>query len=261
MARINKFSLAKSTTKKQKPKFKRILSYFLLGQLFLIILLAVGYFTPVINCNLTQENCNYSICIINDGMHINIVLPAKNDLVNWEEFINVSDLGKDAIANYKYLAFGWGDRDFYIQTPTLAELNLITASKALFLPTPSTILVQGFSELPQNRETKCVKVTKTDYLQLTQFIQNTFQLNSQNQPIRITNGHSSNSVFYAANGNYSIIKTCNNWVAEALIKANVDTPLWAGLSSSVMLHFRRSCQCGINDEKSLIPNYSGGIVR
>lgn len=258
---LNKSYLTKSTTKKQKHKIKRIFSYLLLGKLFLIILLVVGYFTPVINCNTTQEKCNYSICIINDGMHINIVIPVKNDLVNWEEFINISDLGKDAIANYKYLTFGWGDRDFYIQTPTLAEFNLITASKALFLPTPSTILVQGFSEIPRYQETKCVKVTQTDYLQLIQFIQKTFQLNSQNEPIRIANGHSSNSGFYAANGNYSIGKTCNNWVAEALKKANVDTPLWAGLSSAVMLHFKRTCECNLVDEKTLLRNYSGGIVK
>lgn len=261
MTIFNKNPLTKSTTQKKKSRLKRLFYYSLLGKLSLLTLLAIGYFTPAINCNITQEKCNFSVCIINDGMHTNIVLPVQNNLVDWREFINIAAIGQDATANYKYLTFGWGDRDFYIQTPTLAELNLVTAVKALFLPTPSTILVQGFANIPQDRDLKCVKVTRTNYLKLTQFIQNTFQLNSQNQPIRIANGHSSNSGFYAANGNYSIVKTCNNWVAEALIKANVDTPLWAGLSSSVMLHFNRSCQCSLGNEKTLLPNYSGGIVK
>ncbi|MFB2934147.1 DUF2459 domain-containing protein [Aerosakkonemataceae cyanobacterium BLCC-F154] len=261
MTIFNNNSLAKSTIQKKKPRLKRIFYYSLLGKLSLLTLLAIGYFTPVINCNITQEKCNFSVCIINDGMHTNIVLPVSNEIVDWREFINISDIGKDTSANYKYLTFGWGDRDFYIQTPTLAELNLVTAIKALFLPTPSTILVQGFAEIPRNREVKCVKVTRKDYLELTQFIQNTFQLNPQNQPIRIANGHLSSSGFYAANGNYSILKTCNDWTAEALRKASVDTPLWAGLSSAVMLHFSRTCECSISDEKALFRDYSGGIVK
>lgn len=258
---FNKNFLAKSTIGNKKARLKRVFYYFLFSNLSLLTLLAIGYFTPVINCNLTQAKCDFSVCVINDGMHTNIVLPVRNNLVDWSDFISISAIGKDATANYKYLTFGWGDRDFYIQTPTLAQLNLITAFKALFLPTPSTILVQGLSELPQNRETKCVKVTKTDYLKLTQFIQNTFQFHSQNQPIKIANGHLSSSGFYAANGSYSILRTCNNWAAEALGKANVDTPLWAGLSSSVMLHFGRSCECSTSYEKSLLRDYSGGIVK
>ncbi|MFB2837666.1 DUF2459 domain-containing protein [Floridanema evergladense] len=235
--------MVKLTTGNKKLQFKKVFYYFLLAKISLLSLLAIGYFTPVVNCNVTQAKCEFPVCIINDGMHVNIVLPVRNNLVDWQEFINVSAIGKDATANYKYLTFGWGDRDFYIQTPTLAEFNLITAAKALFLPTPSTILVQGFADIPRNPELKCAKVTKTDYLQLTQFIQNTFQFNSQNQPIRIANGFLSSSGFYAANGSYSILKTCNNWAAEALQQAGIDTPLWAGLSSAVMLHFGTSCKC------------------
>lgn len=261
MSIFNKNFLIKLNATIQKPILKKVFYYFIICQISLVILLLIGYFTPVVNCHTTNEKCQFPVCIIDDGMHINIVLLANNNIVDWGKFINISTIGKDDKGNYKHLTFGWGDRDFYIQTPTLAELNLITAFKALFLPTPSTILVQGFSEIPQNQETKCVEVTQTDYLQLTQFIQKTFQVNSQNEPIRIANGHSSNSGFYAANGNYSILKTCNNWVAEALRKANVDTPLWAGLSSAVMLHFQRTCECSLRDEKTLLHNYSGGIVK
>lgn len=261
MPTFNKQFIFKLITQKKKALFKKVCYYALSCKILLIVLLIIGYFTPVINCKNTQEKCDFLVCINNDGMHTNIVLPVKNKIIDWNQFINISMIGKNRTDNYKYLTFGWGDRDFYIQTPTFAELNIVTAFKALFLPTPSTILVQGFSHIPQNRETKCVKVTKTDYLQLTQFIQNTFEFNSQNQPIIIADGHLFSSGFYAAKGSYSILRTCNNWTAEALRKANVDTPLWAGLSSSVMLHFGRSCECSIRDEKSLLRNYSGGIVK
>jgi uncharacterized protein (TIGR02117 family) len=230
---------------RKKSPIKRILYYCLVAIALFFILLAIGYFTPIRSCNVTAEKCEFPVCIDHDQMHTNIVVPSQNQIVDWSQFISFPDIGRDAVANYKYLTFGWGDRDFYIQTPTFADLNLITAFKALFLPTPSTLLVQGFAELPANRANKCVKVTQTEYLQLTHFIQKTFKLNSQGKPIRIANGSLLSSGFYEANGTYSILRTCNDWTAEGLRKANVDTPLWAGLSSAVVLHFRRTCECGL----------------
>jgi uncharacterized protein (TIGR02117 family) len=233
---------------KKKSSIKRIIYYCLLAIASFFTLLAIGYFTPITSCNITPEKCAVTICIDQDGMlHTNILVPSQNQIVDWSQFISFPDIGKDPIANYKYLTFGWGDRDFYIQTPTFADLNVITALRALFLPTPSTILVQAFTELPPHRADKCVKVTQTEYLQLTNFIQNTFKLNPQGKPIRIADGYLRSSGFYEAYGNYSIFRTCNNWTAEGLRKANVDTPLWAGLSSAVMLHFGRTCECRISD--------------
>jgi len=233
----------KPKVKGQPLRIKKICYYFLFLNLSFFIFLTIGYFTPLKTCHGNAEKCNFTLCVAEDGMHTNIVLPVKNKIVDWHKLITIADLGKDRVNNYKYLAFGWGDRDFYIQTPTLADLNLVTAFKALFLPTPSTILVQGLPEIPKNTQNKCVNVGKTDYLKLTQFLKNTFELNPEGNPIKIANGHSSNSGFYQAKGSYSILRNCNNWTAEALRKANVDTPLWAGLSSAIMLHFGRSCAC------------------
>lgn len=134
-----------------------------------------------------------------------------------------------------------GDRDFYLSTPTLADIKLSTTFKALFLPTPSVLDVKGYQTLPNNLEVKCVKVTEFEYLQLINYIQATFKIDTKGKINRIANGHTDNAGFYTAVGDYSILRSCNSWTEEALRTANVNTPLWDGLSFAIMLHLRNNC--------------------
>jgi hypothetical protein len=70
------------------------------------------------------------------------------------------------------LSFGWGDRAFILETSTSAIINPVTAFKALFIATPSTVQVQNYLVFPQSIETKCVKISGANYLRLVNFIKN-----------------------------------------------------------------------------------------
>ncbi|BAZ01407.1 hypothetical protein NIES37_54070 [Tolypothrix tenuis PCC 7101] len=129
-----------------------------------------------------------------------------------------------------------------MSTVTVADLRLSTIFKALFLPTPSVIYVKGYQLIPKSLKVKCIKLDKNNYLNLIQFIQSTFQLDAQGKVVRIGDGHTNNAGFYDAVGSYSIIRNCNNWTGEALRKADVNTPLWDGLSSAIIWHLRSSCE-------------------
>ncbi|OUL32703.1 hypothetical protein BV372_18595 [Nostoc sp. T09] len=188
-----------------------------------------------------KENCNLVICISNTGIHSNIIVPTKNYVFDWHKYISVERIGIENFNDYNYLSFGWGDRDFYMSTPSVADLRLSTTFRALFLPTPSVIYVQGYQLIPDYLEVKCIKVNKNHYLELIKFIQATFKVNNQGRVIRIGNGHTANAGFYDALGSYSILRNCNTWAAEALRKADVNTPLWDGLSTAIMLHLRSDC--------------------
>ncbi|MFB2972470.1 TIGR02117 family protein [Aerosakkonema sp. BLCC-F183] len=233
----------KSAPRRKISSLKKICRYFLFSSLTTFALLTITYFTPTKWCNYSQNTCHYTICVSNTGIHTNIVVPVKNDTFDWSEHISIKDIGSDAIANYNYLSFGWGDKAFYMSTPTLADLNIVTTFNALFLPTPSAMHVQKHQVLPNNIEIKCVRVSRNNYLNLMQFINDTFQQDAQGQKIRIPQSHSSYSSFYEAKGSYSIVRNCNNWTAEGLAKANVNTPLWSGLSSAIAFHLKNSCEC------------------
>jgi uncharacterized protein (TIGR02117 family) len=203
--------------------------------------LTIGILTPRQIGNYPKKSCNIQICVSNTGIHSNIILPLKNNIFDWQNYLSIDEIGTDTIHNYNYLSFGWGDRDFYLSTPTLADFKLSTTFRALFLPTPSVLYLKGYEALPNYVEVKCVKVTEFEYLQLINYIQATFQIDTKAKIIRIANGHTDNAGFYAAVGDYSILRNCNSWTGEALRTANVNTPLWDGLSSAIMLHLRNSC--------------------
>jgi hypothetical protein len=94
-----------------------------------------------------------------------------------------------------------------------------------------------------NEQLKCLRLGRTDYLSLMGFINNTFQLSPDGSKQRIGSGQDRESSFFAANGSYSILNTCNSWTADGLRAANVNTPLWGGLATPVMQQLRNGCEC------------------
>jgi uncharacterized protein (TIGR02117 family) len=205
--------------------------------------LTIGYLTPRKWGNYSQTDCAIPIYISNQGIHTDIIVPVKNEFFNWNQYLRLSEIGRDSNYEYQYLSFGWGDRAFMLETPTSATINPVTAFNALFLPTPSTVQVQGYRVLPQNKETKCVKISGSNYLKIVKFIKSSFQLDAGGNKIKISYGYHNSDSFYEANGSYSILRSCNDWTAEALRKADVNTPLWSTLSSAIMFHLNSGSKC------------------
>jgi uncharacterized protein (TIGR02117 family) len=200
-------------------------------------LLAIGYFTP--RKWDAPQTCNrpYQIYVEGDQMHVNLILPVQSQAHDWNQFLPIQTIGRDQQKPYRYLKFGWGDRDFYMNTPNWSEVKITNVLRALFMPrNPTALYVEGFTDLPQEKgvEIKCVGVSQKEYLQMVDFIQNSFQRDPKGAPIRIQDGAGDTSGFYEATGYYSVLKTCNTWAANGLRAANINTPLWSGLASSVM---------------------------
>ena len=221
-------------------RFSRYFSYAVLSSL---ALLAICALIPRKWSYYPKTDCDLKICIANTGIHSNIIVPTENNVFDWHKYLSIDAITIEPAKDYNYLSFGWGDRDFYMLTPTLANVKFSTTFKALFFPNNQSVLyVQGYQEIPDNLDVKCVKVSKTDYLHLIEFIQATFQVDAKGRIIRIGNGHTANAGFYAAVGSYSILRDCNSWTAEGLRKADVNTPLWDGLSSAIMWQLRSGCE-------------------
>jgi uncharacterized protein (TIGR02117 family) len=197
---------------------------FIVAILCFATLLAIGYLTPRKWGSYSQTNCTIPIYISNQGIHTKIIVPVENEYFNWNQYLPLTAIGRDANSGYKYLSFGWGDRAFMLETPTSESLNPIIVFKALFLPTPSTLQVEGYQIFPRNIETKCVKISGGNYRRMVNFIKDSFQLDAAGNRMKISYGYHNSDSFYEAQGNYSILRTCNDWTAEALRQADVNTP-------------------------------------
>ena len=222
---------------------KLICSVFIVNLGLVAVLAAIGYLTPRKSGQSSQKTCTVTVQVSNQGIHTEIIVPVKNQYFNWSQYLALTQIGRDADREYKYLSFGWGDRAFMLENSMSGTINPVIAFNALFLPTPSTLHVQGYRIFPQNPETKSVKISGENYLKMVKFIKNSFQLDPTGNKIKISYGYSNSDSFYEAADSYSILRTCNDWTAEALRKAEVNTPLWSTLSSSIMFHLNSGCEC------------------
>ena len=210
------------------------------------ITLTIGYFTPRKlwnnNCDFSLINKDIKIYIYNTGIHTDILVPVKNKTWDWQEHLNIKSIAHPSFS-INYLAFGFGDRAYFLETYSGTSLPIKTTFKALFLPTPSAIRVLAYQNIPQQYQIKCVMISTYNYFKLMEFINNSFQFDAQGNRINLTIDPNYGGGFYAAKDTYSILRSCNDWTGEALRLAGVNTPLWSGLSSSIMYHLKNGCKC------------------
>jgi len=181
-------------------------------------------------------NSPYSVYLVADTMHVDLVLPVENSAFDWRSVVKLETIGREKRNDYRYLKFGWGDRDFYMNTPSLDKIQLPRLVRTLFAPgNPTAIHINGYQDVPiqAGYQTKCVGLTQTQYLKLVDYVRRSFRGGKID---RIQDGFVDAAGFYEATGFYSIAYTCNDWVAGALNAADVTTPLWPGLSGPVMKH-------------------------
>lgn len=209
-------------------------------------LLAIAAVTPRKWTFSQTEPCEFTIYLTSDGLHTNFIVPLATTVYRWPDHLNLETVGGTPATTYRYLQFGWGDRRFYMETPSWDQVKPTDALRALFYwHNDSAIFVKGHPQVPQyaNEQLKCLRLGKTDFLALMNFINGTFQVAADGKKQRLGSGQDRESSFYAAIGYYSILKTCNSWTADGLRSANVNTPLWAGLATPIMQQLRNGCEC------------------
>ncbi|NEP43811.1 MAG: DUF2459 domain-containing protein [Okeania sp. SIO2H7] len=224
--------------RKSCSKILRLVALFLAS---LVACLILGYFTPTQWGNYSNRNGAIAIYVYNSGIHTDILVPVKTPLWNWQEPIDLKSIAADT-DSIEYLAFGFGDRSYFLETSGGELPKISTTFNALFLPTPPAMRVLLYRDIPQNfTDIKCVVISNYNYLNLVKFIDNSFKTNSQNNKNIINKLPNYRGGFYEAKGTYSILRACNDWTAEALRIAEVNTPVWSGLSSAIIWHLKSNC--------------------
>jgi uncharacterized protein (TIGR02117 family) len=217
--------------------FRRLALFFI----SIVVVLAIGYLTPTQWGNYSERNGDIPIYVYNSGIHTDLVVPVKTPLWNWQQSINLKSIAAD-INSLKYLGFGFGDRSYFLETSRGATPKFSTIFNALFLPTPPAMRAIAYRNIPQKYSNiKCLKISKFNYLNLVNFLENSFQLDPKNRKNLIEKIPNYWGGYYEARGTYSILRSCNDWTAEALRIAEINTPIWSSLSSAIMWHLKSNC--------------------
>lgn len=200
------------------------------------LVLLLGTLIPV-NPSFKPVVDGFDLYIHTNGMHATFIIPAKNDAFDWSPII-LPELF-EAKGPDTYLGFGWGDQAIYLDIVEWNELTVGLAFRTLFLPTPSVMHVDAYSELPTTNILH-TRVSKSKYINLCAFIHQTFALDEAKQVKMIPGrGYTRNDQFYEAVGKYHAFNTCNTWAQTALKRIGVRTASWTNIDRSIFYQFKK----------------------
>ncbi len=207
-------------------------------ELFLLVIslyVSLVFILSEIRVNASQQANDKTIpvYILSTGVHTDIILPLKNRLQNWSDFTSPSDAPKQL--NYNKVGFGWGDKGFYLETPTWSDLKFSTAIKAMFGLSNTAMHVTFHNKIHESKMCKKIFVTERQYENLCKEIKASF---AEEQPKVIANqSYGENDCFYNALGTYSLFKTCNTWTNLTLKKAGIKASLWTPYDKAVLINY------------------------
>ncbi len=184
------------------------------------------------------EGSDVSIYILTNGVHTDFVVPARSALIDWTRKVPYANtLAGDT--SKPYLAMGWGDKGFYLETPTWADLKASVAFKAATGLNTTAIHATYHSAMRVGDSCRKIQLTTGQYQRLIRYIEQSFQEDRQGRFIHIpTNANYGDSdAFYEAKGSYSMFSTCNEWVNKGLKATGLKSCLWTPFDTGLFLLF------------------------
>ena len=185
------------------------------------------------------------VVLVSNGYHTGLALPRRA----LAEF--ASALGYPALiavtqrfADFDWVEFGWGDRAFYQSVPTVADISLLVALRALFSPGNTSVLhVVGISGHPAHVFTAAelvrIPLTGRGFDRMLATLDATFVPPQGGALPDLGRGLYGPSLFYPANGSFSVFKVCNHWIADLLGAAGLpQAPVLATLPSGLIFYLR-----------------------
>ena len=212
--------------------------------LALALLLAIpfAYLNAALLLGLVPANAFWSeaeegvpIYIRTNGVHTWIVMPKVSPIMDWRPYAPGEHLADPRWGAASHVAIGYGNRQFYLDTPTWADLSPATAFWAIAGTGPTLLHVEHIHDPHVDDITRRIVLRPEEYRRLADYIARRFVLGPDGRPIPlIGRGYGPSDIFYEANGGYSFVMTCNEWTGRALRHAGIRTGLWTPLEPSIM---------------------------
>lgn len=213
----------------------------MIRRLFLVLLAAplvylcagaVGGAIPR-NPGWTEPDDGITIFVASNGVHSGVLLPAVTPDMDWRRIVSPAHLPDPRSAG-NWLWFGWGDRDFYMNTPQWRDVSPRTVLRAAIGSGATLVHVDHLAQ-PFD-DARPVRLSRAQYRKLVAGLRDSFQLTPDGTatPIR---GYGPWDVFYAGRGRYNALNTCNSWTGRLLADAGVRIGAWTPFSATVMQWF------------------------
>lgn len=184
------------------------------GVLLCLLLLAPpGHASAEWECKAPPPSCR-PVFIVHSAWHAAIVL-RKDDIAS-EVVAELIDF-----SSAQFIEFSWGDKD-YFPNP---DAGVFAGLKAAFWSSGSVVHVVGLSGDWQAFYAGAaiieLRLMPAAYERLLDFVSKTFSRPAPGYRAQAYPGLFAHSYFYPATRRFSLLRTCNGWVAEALESAGL----------------------------------------
>lgn len=195
----------------------------------------IGSFVPV-NAGWSEPDDGVTIYLADNGIHTDIVMPVQAEGLDWTTFISPGDSGTLFEVAPDWVAFGAGEEQVYLETPTWWDIRPKTIWSAL--TGGNRVLHVDWVGEPSYAARE-IRLRPEEFRRLWAAIRADFDRGSDGRPVRIDHpGYGCCDSFYRAGGRFSAIQTCNSWVAEKLRQAGVETSLWPPFTDGLLWRYR-----------------------
>jgi len=178
-----------------------------------------------------------TIFVETNGIHTWIVMPIVNAEMDWRPMAPAAHVRAPGLGG-DHIAVGYGDRDFYLNTPQWSDLTVGRALGAAFGTGASLVHVYHEPQPAADAEHRPILLTPAQYRRLTAYVAASFERDGNGATVPlIGRGYGPTDVFYEARGRYNLFYTCNEWAGGALRAAGVRIGVWTPFTQAVMQRF------------------------
>jgi uncharacterized protein (TIGR02117 family) len=171
-----------------------------------------------------------------NGVHVDIVMPAKAQGLDWRPYFPVRDFA-DPPAAPRWFGFGAGERRVYLETPTWLDMSPRTLWAAI--AGGERVLHVDRTVVP-GEDLVAIRLRPEEYRRLWAAVRAQFVLSQSGRPQRLPfRGYGPDDAFYRARGKANVVNTCNQWVADQLRLAGVKVSAWAPFPLGVRWRYRQ----------------------
>lgn len=209
----------------------------------LVLYVLAGWLLPYIGVNKDAGQKGpeeMSIYIKSNGVHTDIVVPVRDQVIDWSRTVRY-DFTDAKDSTLSWLAFGWGDKGFYLQTPQWSDLKFSVAFKAMFHLSSSAMHLTFYKTMQTGEKCKEIRISREEYRKLVHFLRESFIYDARGNIIQIpstNDGYGADDVFFEAKGAYDLFHTCNTWANNALKACDQRACLWTPLDKGIFYQYR-----------------------
>ena len=169
-----------------------------------------------------------AVFVEDNGIHTSLVLPKRAAGVDLAAVFPPRDLSQPRYGGWRHVAVSWGERGFFVGTPTWWDVRPGTVIRAALGSDATVLHVEHVAPPVAGSAVRRVVLRPEEYRRLVAFV-----LASKRQGSAAA-GYGGYDAFYPALGRYDVVHNCNDWTGRALAFAGVRVGRWTPVSGAVM---------------------------